>query len=159
MTTVGYGDIAPKSMAARLFSFIWILAGIIVFSVLAGELTTVILQANTPQVHLMTGKEVGVLKDRIYDRSLVVRHGGAPVFGSGAETEQIDWLINQLYSKNLSGILLDKNTFWKVSADMQKETKRSSSSKFFLEDTVTTDIVHSGKLCLGLLSVILFLDL
>ena len=41
MTTVGYGDKTPRSVAGRMFSVLWILAGIIVFNTLAGEITSV----------------------------------------------------------------------------------------------------------------------
>ena len=76
MTTVGYGDIAPKSIKARLFSIFWILAGIIVFSILSGQLTTTILKANTIEPRLMVGQRVGVLANRWYDSTLVARNGG-----------------------------------------------------------------------------------
>ena len=76
MTTVGYGDKSPKSPAGRVFSVIWILVGIVFFSIISGKLTTVILQANTVEEHDMAGEKVGVLRNRLYDKGLVTRHGG-----------------------------------------------------------------------------------
>ena len=46
MTTVGYGDKAPRTIAGRIFSIIWILGGIVVFCIIAGSITTIIIDAN-----------------------------------------------------------------------------------------------------------------
>ena len=75
MTTVGYGDKTPRSIAGRCFSVAWILAGIIVFNILAGELTSVIMQAKMVGQVSMAEQKVGTL-DRTYENSLVVENGG-----------------------------------------------------------------------------------
>ena len=76
MTTVGYGDKAPKSVAGRIFSVIWILSGITIFSVLAGQIIQIIMEANAVETRSMTRERVGVLHNRLYDRSLIARNGG-----------------------------------------------------------------------------------
>ena len=48
MTTVGYGDKTPKSVPARLFSVMWILIGIILFSVITAMLASEIFKINSP---------------------------------------------------------------------------------------------------------------
>ena len=76
MTTVGYGDKAPKSIGGRIFSIIWILAGIVIFCIMSGEVTRIIMEASAPETRSMAGESVGVLSTRLYDRSLVARGGG-----------------------------------------------------------------------------------
>ena len=72
MTTVGYGDKTPRSIAGRCFSVAWILAGIIVFNILAGELTSVIMQAKMVGEVSMAEQKVGTL-DQHYENSFVRR--------------------------------------------------------------------------------------
>ena len=76
MTTVGYGDKAPKSYVARVFSIVWILFGITIFSMLTASLTTVIESSTTKPSTDMTGKQVGALRSRPYDAAVVAKHGG-----------------------------------------------------------------------------------
>ena len=42
MTTVGYGDKTPRTVAARIFAVFWILVGIVTFSILSGTYLLVI---------------------------------------------------------------------------------------------------------------------
>ena len=79
MTTVGYGDKAPKSIAGRIFSIIWILSGIVIFSVISGEITRIIMEASAVETRSMAGEWVGVLSNRQYDQSLIARNGGTIV--------------------------------------------------------------------------------
>jgi len=40
MTTVGYGDRAPKSFIARIFAFFWVLVGLVIISIFTATVTT-----------------------------------------------------------------------------------------------------------------------
>jgi len=40
MTTVGYGDRAPKSFLARVFAFFWVLVGLVIISIFTATVTT-----------------------------------------------------------------------------------------------------------------------
>ena len=160
MTTVGYGDIAPKSIRARIFSILWILGGIILFSILSGKLTTVILEANTIQPRTMAGERVGVLRNRMYDDTLVAMNGGesrivddlqgdylksdnhfdADVESS--ELEEFKALIGALQKGRLDGILLDKYTYWDM-VDTLKNNQ-SDEASYILNHTMTTDVPQSG---------------
>jgi len=40
MTTVGYGDRAPKSFIARVFAFFWVLVGLVIISIFTATVTT-----------------------------------------------------------------------------------------------------------------------
>ena len=79
MTTVGYGDKSPRSISGRIFSILWISFGIVIFCIIAGEIMTIIMNANAKETRDMAGERVGVLNSRLYDRSLVTRNGGLPV--------------------------------------------------------------------------------
>ena len=158
MTTVGYGDIAPKSIRARIFSVAWILAGIIVFNILSGELTTVIIEANTVQPRYMTGERVGVLKSRVYDEILVAKNGGEvihvdDILGDDNEREEEDefkQLIGALRQDQLDGILVDKYTYWDM-VDILNSTKWNEID-YVLDQTMTTEVPQSGeKLSYGIL--------
>ena len=67
MTTVGYGDKAPRSIPARLFSIIWIIVGITTFSIVTAMLTTEIFKVNTipPPRAQMVDARVGVVQDHM----------------------------------------------------------------------------------------------
>ena len=40
MTTVGYGDRAPRSVLARIFAFFWVLVGLMMISIFTATVTT-----------------------------------------------------------------------------------------------------------------------
>ena len=40
MTTVGYGDRAPRSVLARIFAFFWVLVGLVIISIFTATVTT-----------------------------------------------------------------------------------------------------------------------
>ena len=76
MTTVGYGDKVPKSTLARLFSVIWIIIGITIFSLLTAMLTTEIHAGNSQPRSKMTDVTVGVIRYHLYETVLVANLGG-----------------------------------------------------------------------------------
>merc|ERR1711962_1046511 len=63
MTTVGYGDKAPKSFPARLFSVIWIIVGIISFSLVTAMLTSEITAANQDPPPSMEDARIGLVRE------------------------------------------------------------------------------------------------
>ena len=101
-----------KTYLGKLFAIFWILLGITLFSMLTATVTTEIINANSPQTSFMSGKEVGVLKDRIHDMSIVAHHGGVLHVGTVGHTMRgIDQLITMVQNKTVSGYLIDKNTY------------------------------------------------
>lgn len=58
MTTVGYGDKTPKTVAARLFSIIWVFVGVISIGILTASLTKEILKIDAPDIPDMRGAKV-----------------------------------------------------------------------------------------------------
>lgn len=60
MTTVGYGDRAPKSLSARIFAFIWVLTGVVTIAGFNGSITaqlTGLVMSNK----LLQGEQVTVI--------------------------------------------------------------------------------------------------
>jgi len=76
MTTVGYGDRVPKSLPARLFAMFWIVFGISILSVFTAMLSAQITLANYPSPPEIANAQVGALKHRAYDASVIARYGG-----------------------------------------------------------------------------------
>ena len=174
MTTVGYGDKAPKSIAARLFAIAWILVGIVTFSILTGSLTTALLEASSPDTPNMVGAKIGTMRNRIYDAHLVVQHGGN-LQANKYEYRSDKWvafeLMHKLVTQQIDGIFMGRYTYWRTRGRfnlyLQNETKLTEKEenfikmnksvelqekdylkkmlRFFLNDTTHTDIPHSGE--------------
>lgn len=62
MTTVGYGDQVPRTLCGRLFSFIWVLAGLVVCGLIISTLTTSIVVAVTKNEIDLVDKEIAVIR-------------------------------------------------------------------------------------------------
>lgn len=52
VTTVGYGDITPRSTAERLFVIILMIVGVLGFSFAAGSLSSIIQSSDTQTAEL-----------------------------------------------------------------------------------------------------------
>ncbi|CAB3993744.1 Potassium voltage-gated channel subfamily F member 1 [Paramuricea clavata] len=64
MTTVGYGDKAPKSFAARVITILWMITGTIVTSLFTANVTTVLTTKNVAALQNVLGQKVGVLNSK-----------------------------------------------------------------------------------------------
>ena len=157
MTTVGYGDKTPKSFFARVFSIIWILIGVALFSIFTALLTTAIMQANNPKPPGMRGANVGVLKYREYDASIIAKNGGNLIESSGwdfqSDTLQ---LIAMLRKKEIDGVLFDKYTLSYVSTIFEemlvgKENTYKKDIEYFLNETSRTEKLTGEKYSFGIL--------
>ena len=80
MTTVGYGDKAPKSIPARIFSIIWIIVGITSFSLITATLTSEIVAANNVPPPKIDQAKVGLINHHKYEGMLVAKEGEVPIF-------------------------------------------------------------------------------
>ena len=61
MTTVGYGDKTPRSVAGRLFSVLWISIGIIAYGLLTGIVYSEVNEVNSPPPPKIQDARVGCL--------------------------------------------------------------------------------------------------
>jgi len=60
MTTVGYGDKCPASFGARLFTFFWLLVGLVIIGILTGDVTTALTTLSMQTDTDIFGKDVVV---------------------------------------------------------------------------------------------------
>lgn len=105
MTTVGYGDKVPKSMAARIFSIFWILIGIVVMTLfmanITSALTTVTLETEPASI---SNLKVAVLGNGTeYQHAL--HEGTHPEV-----YHKIDDMIQSVRTQEVNGMLLDHYT-------------------------------------------------
>ena len=106
----------------------------------------------------MARARVGVLKNRVYDRTIVARNGGyaktvnPTMNGDGNEMAELLLLIEYMKNSSVDGIFLDKYTYWHMfttlqsqlqNEDFQSEEKRLV--EYFLQYTTKTDVQHLGE--------------
>ena len=146
MTTVGYGDKAPKSPPGRLFAVIWIFIGITVCSIFTANLTTEIINARLPTDAHVAGKTVGVLKDRLGDATMVVRNGGIIHEIDYTETIQgVIELIDKLHNKDIQGFLFNKDTYEYFYESLAKKKYRKIREKIRGMNIVKTEKFFRGE--------------
>jgi len=102
MTTVGYGDKAPKSVVARIFSIIWILLGLIIMAIFMANITSALTAASLQlEPTDLVGVKVAVLANSTeYQHAL--EEDAKPT-----EYSRIDDVIQAVKSKEVDGMLLD----------------------------------------------------
>ena len=159
-TTVGLGDKTPRSIAGKLFAFVWILLGLTLIGILTGLLTNGIMSANQPYKPSMGEKNVGVLSYRSAD-ALFVAKQDANVHLTGKWDVYSDaiYLAGDLMNKRIDGIVVDKLTYihmyrqaysyWSssgysaISPVLREYTK--SAMEFLATQTVLTQKKHDTK--------------
>lgn len=153
MTTVGYGDKAPKSYLGKLFSVPWIFAGIAVTSTLSAALTTELINFRSLQNTEMDGKRVGVLKHRLHDAIIVSQHGGIVHTATKDKTVfAIAELIKSMQHNDIDGFLLNRNTFYYFNRRLKAEKYKSVADSVSDVDILRTEKVLKGeKLSCGML--------
>eukprot|EP00794_Sanderia_malayensis_P019199 gene19199-21123_t len=106
MTTVGYGDKAPKSQIGRLFTIIWITIGLALVGLFTASLTSAMTSALLSETTKLGGKRIGILHYSEfvhYEINPVQRYDGIPV-----EYKNISSMMKDLNSKEIDGIIMDK---------------------------------------------------
>ena len=124
MTTVGYGDIAPKSLPSRVFSVIWITTGLTLVSILVGSMATEILDFTSPEIPNLKGLRVGVLENRLFNARICSQHSGVlhEVKFNSTILGVID-LIKKLKNNRVDGFLVTKATYYYFSRSLRKNSK------------------------------------
>ena len=145
---LGYGDKTPKSPLTRLYSVAWILIGITICSLFTGTITTELAKAIKPSDHDMSGSRIGVVKYRLYDASVVAKHGGILYESKTADTTHgVRELLVKLKQGEIDGLLLDKYTYlymYRMFKSNRSNPDEHSIQAFFLHETVQRD-VHAER--------------
>ena len=112
IVTSGYGARIVQSLPAKVYSVIWILVGVVMFSLMTSTFTAELMYVMGHHSNTMASANVGVLKYRDYDASLVAREGGVVKEAHDASNFHMDilTLIRMLRMKEIDGMVLDKYT-------------------------------------------------
>ncbi|XP_066921300.1 uncharacterized protein [Clytia hemisphaerica] len=113
MTTVGYGDKAPRSFSARLFGVFWILVGLVIISTFTATITTVLTTTTLTSETKLYGTRVGALNNSEEFRLGVKRNADIQEYNSIRE------IIQALQRDEIQGALLD--TY--IAGEYQSELK------------------------------------
>ena len=115
MTTVGYGNKCAKSVPARLFSFVWVVIGIVAFSLVTAILTSKMFQVESTQLRSMDGSRVGVFRDYLYETMVVAHQGGKIIVVEGINVmDTIHKMLSMLKTNQIEGFALDKSIYQTV---------------------------------------------
>ena len=146
MTTVGYGDKAPKSFAGRMFAVLWILIGITMCSILTASITTDIIDVRSSLSPSLRRKIVGSLKYNLQDSTMIAQHEG-----NLHEIEYNDTvigivkLIQQLQRKDIDGFLINRSTYYYYMRMINENIKY----KNYKENISNVHMVRTEKFILG----------
>ena len=157
VTTLGYGDKTPKTVAARLFSIVWILIGMTTFSMLTGKLTFEISEANSPLPPELAGAKIGALRHRTYDALLIATRGGILIdIKKEDDIAGIFTMVQLLRNKEIDGFILDRYTYITFShyIDTMKYANKNQklNINFLRANTIQTEQIYKGeKLSYGIL--------
>jgi len=102
MTSVGYGDLVPKSTAARLISIIWILTGMVLNSILLAYVTSTFTSVAESHTVELYNTKVGVLQYTYSHRYAVRRNAIVH-----ANYTNISELLDGLKLKTVDIVLID----------------------------------------------------
>lgn len=124
MTTVGYGDKAPKSLPARIFSVLWILTGITMTSIYIAALANAIMNGMTHTDPEITGRNVGTLKNQLHDSTMVSQHGGSlHVLDFNDTVIGIVELILKLEKEEIDGFLVTRPIYYYFARSVKEKKK------------------------------------
>jgi len=103
MTTVGYGDIAPRSHGARVLSVVWIITGLVLNSIIIGYITTSLTSIDLPgDITLYNTKTAALNKS--YESRYAVRRNAKV---SNVEYITIDAMLDDLQNKIVDAVIID----------------------------------------------------
>lgn len=151
MTTVGYGDKAPKTIAARFFSIIWIVVGITTFSLVTAMLTSEISAANSLPPPTMKDANVGAIRHRIYEAILIAHQGGTLVDVKANLADGIRQLINMLENKEIDGFVLDRYSLMSFYSHYENHERYKKDIHYLRTKSLLTELQHTEAFLYGVL--------
>ena len=154
MTTVGYGDKVPKSFFARVFSVIWIIVGIICFSLVTAILTSEITAANSPHPPSIGDAKIGMIQEHMYEAIVVANQGGITIpvqqEENGKFSAAIAKLILMLSKGEIDGFVLDKYEMMLYYNEFDGNPNYQETNEL-LKKTTLTEITHEEDFSYGIL--------
>lgn len=134
MTTVGYGDICPKTKAGKLFSIVWVLTGVACCALFTSFITSILTSAVLHESVTMSGLEIAVIQGSEEHKYTLKKNGIPTAFHT------IDEIIKALADQRVQGALIDSY----VAAGYQEEL-----SKYHLDGIIeyvsSNGIVFTNK--------------
>ncbi|XP_065067944.1 uncharacterized protein LOC135693392 isoform X2 [Rhopilema esculentum] len=121
LTTVGYGDLTPKTVLGRIIAIIWILFGTVILSMFTASITSGLITAVMSNDIALAGAKVAVISES-KEASIAIKKNAIPV-----DYSEIIELPQVLQRGETEGLLLD--TY--VAGYYQK-----SFEKFLLADVI-----------------------
>ncbi|XP_031563325.1 uncharacterized protein LOC116298886 isoform X3 [Actinia tenebrosa] len=101
MTTVGYGDKAPKTIMGKIVGSVWMLVGVIIITIFISIITTALTSGSYEQYSSIRGMKVSVVNQSV-EHNLAIR--------KNAEVEALpdqDMAFDQLINRQVQISLLD----------------------------------------------------
>ena len=126
--------------------------GIVGFGIITGDITSKIVEANSPPPLKMDGKKVGTLRFRDYDSYVVSSLGGYCHYNTDATDffTDVRSLLNKLRKKEIDGFLLDRYTLWALLDPTMINAEfwfTKEEESFFNNDTLRIEyVVSSAKI-------------
>ena len=154
MSTVGYGDKIPKSVAARLFSIVWIFVGITNFSIVTAMLTSEIFKVSSTQsAHTrMQNARIGLLRDHTYETIVVSNHGGIVMEANQENiTDGVSKLNHLLHLSEIDGYVLDKYEMLRFFDHYKNHPQHKKEIDYIRSHAIITETDHIDKLAYGIL--------
>ena len=123
--------------------------GIVGFGIITGDITSKIVEANSPPPLKMDGKKVGTLRFRDYDSYVVSSLGGYCHYNTDATDffTDVRSLLNKLRKKEIDGFLLDRYTLWALLDPITIKAAfrfTEEEESFFNNDTLRTEQEMKG---------------
>ncbi|XP_022804392.1 phosphatidylinositol phosphatase PTPRQ-like [Stylophora pistillata] len=139
MSTVGYGDRCPQSVPAKVFSIVWFLIGLVIFTLFHGTLTSLLtvtvirIQMDANGLSSFGGGKVAVVSNSSSHQVAVKKFPNKLAIGS--VFTDVNSMVEALRSGNISSVLLD----------MYVPVKRKdlfNGSWFHVSEFLEGEIVH-----------------
>jgi len=103
MTTVGYGDVTPRSTCARVFTLVWVMIGLVLNGIVIGFITTAVTSIDTPtDISLYNTKTAALNKS--FEYGYAVRRNAK---FSDHQYTTIDEMLIDLEKKKVDAVLVD----------------------------------------------------
>eukprot|EP00795_Rhopilema_esculentum_P001278 gene1278-15663_t len=103
-TTVGYGDLTPRTFAGRVFGIIWILISLILNGILIGSLTSSVTTMTLPSPLMLYGTKTSAVTNSS-EYSLAIRRNCK--IDRNVEYEKVDSVLAALSDKHVDIALMD----------------------------------------------------